>query len=428
MRHFIQAAIAATVLATAAGAQLPITMQHSRPLDQRGLNVFESPKDDTITFTQPRLNLGVAFRQDFQGLQHSNTAAPKMVALVDQNALINMGHGFNNASANLYLDVQLARGIRVAMTSYLSARHHNETWVKDGYVLIDDSPIKSALLESIMSFATLKVGHFEINYGDGHFRRTDNGSAMFNPFIGNYILDAFTTEVGAEGYLKIGAITAMAGMTNGEVKGMILSPEKRSPAYYAKAGFDRQMSPALRVRVMGSMITQASSANQTLYGGDRGGSPYYDVMENTSSTETANAWSGEIRNPFLSKIKGAVFNPFVKYNGLEFFGQFEIAKGNNGGLEVTDRKIAQQVYEGLYRMDHDQFYVGGRYINFDGRLAGFTQDANISRYQVGGGWFVTKNLLTKLEWVNQKYNDFPSSDIRNGGNFKGFMISGAVGF
>jgi hypothetical protein len=27
------------------------------------------------------------------------------------------------------------------MTSYLSSRHHQETWVKDGYLQIDDSPI-----------------------------------------------------------------------------------------------------------------------------------------------------------------------------------------------------------------------------------------------------------------------------------------------
>jgi hypothetical protein len=36
--------------------------------------------------------------------------------------------------------------------------------------------------------------------------------------------------------------------------------------------------------------------------------------------------------------------------------------------------------------------------------------------------------LAKLEWVTQQYRDFPVSDIRAGGQFKGFMISGAVGF
>jgi hypothetical protein len=52
----------------------------------------------------------------------------------------------------------------------------------------------------------------------------------------------------------------------------------------------------------------------------------------------------------------------------------------------------------------------------------------VNRYQLGGGWFVTPNVLAKLEWVNQKYNDFPLTDIRSGGQFKGFMVSGVVGF
>ena len=87
------------------------------------------------------------------------------------------------------------------MNSYLSARHHQETWVKDGYLLIDASPIENACSTSIMEYTTLRVGHFEVNYGDSHFRRSDNGNAMYNPFVGNYIIDAFTTEIGAEAYV-----------------------------------------------------------------------------------------------------------------------------------------------------------------------------------------------------------------------------------
>ena len=52
----------------------------------------------------------------------------------------------------------------------------------------------------------------------------------------------------------------------------------------------------------------------------------------------------------------------------------------------------------------------------------------MKRYQLGGGWFVTPNVLAKLEWVNQKYDNFATTDIRYGGQFKGFMIQGAVGF
>jgi len=138
----------------------PIEIQHMRAPDQRGLNVFESPKEETVPFEGFKLNWGGAFTQQYQNLTHQNNAAPKMVGTVNQNQLIPIGQGFNNAVANLYLNVQLARGIRVALESYLSARHHQESWVKDGYFLIDGSPIDNALLYLIMKYTTLKVGHF----------------------------------------------------------------------------------------------------------------------------------------------------------------------------------------------------------------------------------------------------------------------------
>src|SRR5690606_28716992 len=135
--------------------------------------------------------------------------------------LADIGAGFNNATANLYLHAQLARGIRVQLSSYLSSRHHNETWVKDGYLPVDASPIDVPALPSPMEYVTLRLGHFEINYGDAHFRRSDNGNALYNPFVGNYILDAFTTEIGGEVYFRANGLLAMFGVTGGEVRGQV---------------------------------------------------------------------------------------------------------------------------------------------------------------------------------------------------------------
>jgi len=427
---------ALSALPTVAFAQQAITIQHIRPTDQRGINVFETPKEDTVTFTGTKISWGGAFRQDFQGIAHSNTALPRLVNNVDQNKLITIGHGFNNAVANLYLNAQLAKGIRVAMTSYLSARHHNETWVKDGYLLVDDSPINNPLLNELMSHLTLKVGHFEINYGDQHFRRTDNGLAMYNPFVGNAILDAFTTEVGAEAYVHDGWWLAMVGATNGEVRGTILTPGSRGVAYEGKLGIDTKLDQNIRFRLTGSTFLQDHANSQTLYGGDRGGSPFYDVVESQTSTETGNAWSGQIRNPFTNKVHAFVVNPFVKVQGLELFGNIEQAKGNNNNgtttVDASDRTWNQYLFDGLYRFMNDQFYVGGRYNTASGTLAGITplgsDKVGATRYEFGGGWFVTPNILAKAEWVNQKYNNFPTSDIRNGGKFNGFMIQGVVGF
>ena len=407
----------------------PLEINHIRPSDQRGVNVFEAPKEDQVAFSGFALSFGGAFTQEFQGLDHQNKSNAVVVNNVNSNQLITIGHGFNNAVANLNVNAQIAPGIRIAMTSYLSARHHQESWVKDGYLLVDASPIDNPLLNSIMKYTTLRVGHFEINYGDSHFRRSDNGNSMFNPFVGNYILDAFTTEIGAEVYARSNGLIAMLGATGGEVHGQVTAPQARSMTTLGKLGFDKSLGDDLRFRLTGSFYANNKAASNTLYTGDRGGAPYYDVLENTASTETANAWSGNVRPGFSNKVNAEVINPFIKIGGAEFFGNFETATGGSFA-EPKLRTLHQNVYEGLYRLGKDnQFYVGGRYNTLKGQLISKNYaDQTVNRSQIGGGWFVTPNVLAKLEYVNQKYSDFPVTDIRYGGQFKGFMISGAVGF
>jgi len=405
-----------------------ITIQHIRALDQRGINVFETPKNDNVDYNGFVLSWGAAFTSQFQGLDHSNTAARRDVAGVNQNELIRLGHGFNNESANLYLNAQVAKGIRVALTSYLSSRHHNETWVKDGYLLIDDSPIKWEPLENLMQLVTVKAGHFEINYGDSHFRRTDNGNAMYNPFVGNLIMDAFTTEVGGEVYARLGSVMAMGGVTGGEVRGQVTAPQKRSPSFLGKLGYDRQFNSDLRFRLTSSIYTTSHSANNTLYSGDRGGSRYFDVMENTTSSESAQAWSGMIQPGLSDKITATVINPFVKFRGLELFGQIEQAKGRKS-TETKDRTWNQLAGDVVYRFaPAEQLYVGARYNTVNGKLAATDPKETVNRMQASAGWFITPGVLLKAEYVNQKYDGFLPTDQRSGGKFGGYMFEGVVAF
>src|SRR3954452_10611623 len=54
-----------------------IEFQHLRPADQRGMNVFKTPKYDTVPYTGFKIGWAAAFTQQFQGLRHSNTAAAR---------------------------------------------------------------------------------------------------------------------------------------------------------------------------------------------------------------------------------------------------------------------------------------------------------------------------------------------------------------
>ena len=339
-----------------------------------------------------------------------------------------IGNGFNTSTANLYLHAQLAEGIRVQMSSYLSSRHHNETWVKDGFVLMDASPIPIKPLNTLMKYVTVKAGHFEINYGDAHFRRTDNGNAMYNSFVGNYIMDAFTTEVGAEVILRNKDIIAMGSITGGEVRGTVLSPKQRSASYIGKLGFDRQVRPNLRVRLTGSMYTTNNSASNTLYGGDRAGSRYYFVVENTAATESAQFTSGAINPGFRNKVTAIQVNPFVKFGGLELFGVLERAKGR-ASSEEENREIRQYALDTVYRVGpSDELFVAARYNRVEGQLAGISGDVGARRWQLGAGMFLTPMIMAKLEYVKQHFTGYPVTHLRHGGKFNGFMLEGVVGF
>jgi hypothetical protein len=406
----------------------PITMQYYRAQDKRGINVFETTKDPGVEFTGFKVDFGAAFTSQVQNLSHRTGAAPNVVNGVNTNQLADIGFGFNNSTANLNLHAQLAPGIRVALTSYLSSRHHNETWVKDGYIQIDQSPIDFAPLKMLFEIATVRVGHMEINYGDAHFRRSDNGNALYNPFVGNYIMDAFTTEIGGEVYLKTSGVIAMGSVTAGEIRGTVLTPGQRGPTLIGKLGFDRQVRTDLRVRLTGSMYKANKSMSNTLYGGDRAGSRYYYVMENTAATESAQATSGLINPGFKNKVTALQMNPFVKFRGLELFGVVERAEGRTAS-ETIERTWNQYALDTVYRfLPDEKMFVGARYNKAQGGLVGIVGDVGAERWQFGGGWFITPNVLAKAEYVTQKYFGYPVTNIRNGGKFNGLMLEGVVAF
>jgi hypothetical protein len=430
-------AIAVTILSSlCAKAQV----NNLRPYDKSGINVFETPKDSNAVFDKLKIQFGAGFTQSFQGLKHENAS----------DGLYKMTPGFNTANANLFMDVQLADGIRLNLTSYLSSRHHNETWVKGGYIQFDKLPFRGGLWKDLMSFTTIKIGHMEINYGDQHFRRSDGGQTIYNPFIENYILDAFTTEIGGEIMARRGPLSAIMGVSNGMIKGNIDSliataqdaNVQKSPAIYAKGTFDKQLNGHLRFRLSASVYTNNSSGGQTLYGGDRTGSNYFMVLEKLGAVSTTNAFSGRFNPGFSKKVNAVQLNAFVKCHGLEVFTTYENAEGRSK-TEAAVRGAEQIAVDGVYRFGAtEDFFIGAKYNVVTAELANvpavtgatpapaiiYSGDVKVDRIAFAAGWFMTKNILLKGEYVTQKYKDFPTGDYRSAGKFKGYVIQAVVGF
>jgi hypothetical protein len=233
-------------------AQQP-DIQYFRPWSKEGINVFEpSKKAEQPAFTGFKVRIGGAFTQDFQSLKSSNkptyvaTSATNPanknflygVVKAEDSTSVTLS-GFNLAMANLNLDMQIGDGVRVCLENYMSSRHHSEFWVKGGYIQFDKLPMFGSP-EWFTNNVRVKIGHFQPNFGDMQFRRTDGGNTMFNPFVENYIFDAFTTEIGGEVYLfPVDGFMGMIGMTSGFINSggsAQRRTQREKTIYYAETG------------------------------------------------------------------------------------------------------------------------------------------------------------------------------------------------
>ncbi len=401
-------------------AQQP-TINNFRQNNKDGLNVFETPKEPGAVFDGVKVRVGGDFAVQFQGLNQTNSG----------DSLAQLGNNFNLPTANLNLDIQLYDGVRMHLMTYLSSRHHAEAWVKGGYVQFDKLDfIKEGFLEGLMNVAYFRVGMDEINYGDAHFRRSDNARAIFNPFVGNYIMDAFTTEPFAEFVVQTNnGLIGVLGVSNGKLNQspVVNAQTDNQPSIYGKVGFDRQVNEDLRVRLTGSWyVNNGTSTGTYLYGGDRAGSRYYNVMHDSDGQGRGADFTGRF-NPRFSQNTSFQINPFIKMKGLEFFGIYEVSSNSEAEENGTFTQISGEV---LYRFGSDeQLFIGSRYNSVKGEMRENAATQQISRFNVGGGWFLTNNILAKLEYVNQQYDGEGWTGTQfQGGEFKGVVLEAAVSF
>lgn len=303
---------------------------------------------------------------------------------------------------------------------------------------MDQMPfMNSSVLDNVMDYLSIKVGVMEINYGDAHFRRSDNADVINNPFVGNYIMDAFTTAPAAEFLVRSDGWLAMAALSGGALKPELVTYSSYSDTYedhnmgkelafYWKAGFDKELSETARLRATISGYHNSQHHFGSLYSGDRTGSRYYLVMkEQTGSSDDVDPASGHTTGRwgpgFTDENNAFMFNLFGKLGGFELFGTYETTSGTSafGGAEYNFDQVA---IEGIYRFGkEDNFFTAARFNNVSN-----DNDMSVDRMQLGAGWHMTSNIVTKLEYVDQNYNDF--DNYGNDAGFNGVMVEAGISF
>jgi hypothetical protein len=352
--------------------------------------------------------------------------------------------------------------------------------VKGGFIQFDKlSFLNLDFVDNIMKYTTIKMGQMDVNYGDSHFRRSDGGNTILNPFVENYIVDAFATEIGAEFDVNYNGFVGVVGLTNGLLKGNInvidptytdkvapndsvLSSGKNNPSLIVKLGYDKQLTDDLRVRLTGSAYMNQGAASSTLFGGDRTGSNYVGVIDYVANS-TSQFTSGRFNPGFSDKVSAYAGNLFVKFHGLESFTTIETGSGRSRTETTGERNFTQLATDLIFRFGADEnFWVGARYNTVTGQLFNGTAlpaltqvtpasptytgapavttkvdfaargkgmyDVTINRLAFSAGWFITKNVMAKVEYVTQDYKNFLYNDIRSNANFNGFVAQAVIGF
>ena len=67
-------------------------------------------------------------------------------------------------------------------------------------------------------------------------------------------------------------------------------------------------------------------------------------------------------------------------------------------------------------------FASGKLANAD------PNEVSIDRLQAGFGWFMTRNILAKFEYVKQRYMDFDKASIYCDGEFDGAMLEAVISF
>lgn len=408
--------LAGGALAQPADLEYSNDLQYYRGPAQTGVNVFEAPKEAGPAFDGLTAHIGGDFAIQFQGLDQSN----------DAGTFVGLAPNFTLPTANLNLDVQIASGMRMHLRTYLSSRHHTEAYVKGGYFQVDNLDfIQDGFLASAMDVTRFRFGMDEINFGDTHFRRSDNAATVYNPFVGNYLMDAFTTEPFAEvSVLKDGFI-GVAGLSNGRLN-QSPTPGDNGVAVYGKLGVDTQVNDQLRARLTGSVYHSTDGGTRDyIYGGDRAGARYYNVLEVVDEERPSDFLPRF--SPGFPHHTAVQVNPFIAFMGAEFFGVFERSMGGLDGAGA----FTQLGGELVYRIGADEdFYLGGRYNTVTGSATDGGAEVDIQRVNVGGGWFLTPNVLAKVEYVNQTYDGdaYTGNAKFEGAEFSGVVMEAAISF
>ena len=417
-------------------------------------DVMKSPR--LIAVIIVTIVLGVAGRADAQ-LKISDTETAKLYmslatvgtaqALTQENVynasgqkIAGLSPGMQTAFGDLGFLGKFGKHSEIEMyfDLYLASRNHpSQTYGDQGYLLIRGIPEnlgQPRLLKAIFSKVDFKAGAFLVDFGDQESHRSNNAIVQQNPLVGNFVIDPNFVSVGVQLQSKPARYGWLVAATNGtntedfqsgrgnalnaKIYAYPIKPLRTSFSFYT---VNHDQTPA---------GTAGSSA--TLFSGNRSGERYGAVLGGGQAPGGVLPQAGKDVRAGQFDVTWDGASPIKLYGHI---GQ-TMDKDTNGNAagkpEESWRYYAADV---VYRFT-PAVYAAARYSAANAlKLGNVDSNGKVDRIQFGGGLWLTKNMLMKVEYVTQKYRGFAEGDMVNNGiqawrnpSFKGVVSEVSFAF
>jgi hypothetical protein len=321
---------------------------------------------------------------------------------------------------------------------YISSRPHpSQTYGNEGYILFrqmpDPVPATQFLNDTLFEYVNVKVGHFEIDYGDHRYRRSDNAWVQRNLLIGNYLVDPDVEEIGMEVFSKPQwPVKWLFGVSSGTTTENF-TEGRGLASVHGKIWVDpiKDLRASISAYYVDHSDTGAGGPSGRLYSARRSGGPYGGVWGGGDSPGDLTIGKDKLDTAFQADVTYSP-GPWEVYANL---GWVEDADPNGSDPGKPTERWMYGSVEGAYHFN-PRLYAAARYgLAKADDVKGHDASGRIHRIQVGGGYWLTKTVLAKAEYVYQKAIGFnPQDGIVDGvdifrdPSFNGLMLEVSFAF
>ncbi|PIQ82285.1 MAG: hypothetical protein COV76_04495 [Candidatus Omnitrophica bacterium CG11_big_fil_rev_8_21_14_0_20_64_10] len=352
--------------------------------------------------------------------------------------------GFQTAYGNLSFLADFDNDVELFFDIFIADKPHaDQLQGNEGYILLRDLPGplgETSWGQALFDKVDIKLGQFELDYGDSHYRRSTNASSWRNPLVGNYVIDPRSTEVGGEILSHPGDLLPFGWLVGVGSGGETQDFQKNHGlSLHGKVWGN----PAENLRLSSSVYwvdhaKNPASSRANLFRSNRSGGPYAGVLDDGSAPGQVVVGAGQD----LFAAEAALT---WERNPWEFFSQFgwvrdHDSNGSSGGTPSN----AWLYYSGEGKYNFTERLYGA--LRYSGAKAlaltsasdstrDLGSDGIVHRIQVGGGYWLTKTLLLKGEYVFQQYDGFDADGSQVSGvdawldpNFRGVIAEASFSF